>query len=118
MADSADLRTEGEKSSNQSAIDRRQQYRRLKAVGTCVMCQKAAVKNRSYCYSCSSKQSIATYRCGLRSFMKAAGFNLSFESITDDVDMLEQLKTSSSKSEQLLLAKLQMLLVEGGWMHK
>ena len=50
--------------------------------------------------------------------MKAAGFNLSFESITDDVDMLEQLKTSSSKSEQLLLAKLQMLLVEGGWMHK
>lgn len=74
MADSADRRSEGKRSSNCSAMYSRRRNRRLINAGKCLRCGSATVQNRQMCYRCSDAHHIpAVIETNARRFFKVRG---------------------------------------------
>lgn len=83
-------------------------YQRRLETGLCVSCGKIPVLNRAYCYQCSHKQSLYTYRSGLRHFLR----DLSIDPVLSAVTLVEMKEKCQNVEELELLDKFSMLLFE------
>lgn len=70
-----DRRSEGSNPKTKVALKQRAEYQLAKSSGICVMCKAKPVSNRSYCYACSDKQSIATALSGARRTLRSVGID-------------------------------------------
>lgn len=75
MADTADLRSEGDRSQNRGAVAERKRKHKLNAAGLCQICGKVEVQGRKTCYGCSADQAAYTYLSGLRYHFRQAGID-------------------------------------------
>jgi hypothetical protein len=110
MADSSDLRSEGKNSQTDVAFYQRRQRADRIAKHLCVYCAEKSVLNRVTCYDCSKKQSLHTYRSGLRSFLAAVGINGKSRAALDLLQDIDRRSMPDCQSE--LLDQLAALLGE------